>query len=227
MSAAIDFYFDFSSPYGYFASTRIDELAQKYGRIVAWHPILLGVVFKTTGSAPLPQVPLKGEYCWLDFERTARFHDIEYQRPTHFPLPTTQAARAMLWLQNHHGDDIATAFAKAVYRALFVDDINIAEPAELVKLAEPLGIDAHAMDAGASSFQIKDQLKAEIEVAMAKGVFGSPFVIIDGAPFWGFDRFDQIEALLKSRRPTELRAVAASPASTPGNTDSSKEKKPA
>ena len=37
MTAPIDFYFDFSSPYGYFASTRIDELAQKYGRGVLWH----------------------------------------------------------------------------------------------------------------------------------------------------------------------------------------------
>jgi len=219
MTAAIDFYFDFSSPYGYFASTRIDELAQKYGRNVAWHPILLGVVFKTTGSSPLPQVPLKGEYCWRDFERTARFHGIEYKRPTHFPLPTTHAARAMLWLQNHHGADVATAFAKAVYHALFVDDINIAEPAEISKLAEPLGVDVHALDAGASGYQIKDQLKAEIEVAMAKGVFGSPFVIIDGEPFWGFDRFDQIEAHLKSRRQTELRAVTSM--------DSNKEKKPA
>lgn len=207
MTAAIDFYFDFSSPYGYFASTRIDDLAQKYGRNVAWHPILLGVVFKTTGASPLPQLPLKGDYSWRDFERTARFHGIEYQRPTHFPLPTTHAARAMLWLQNHHGDDLAAAFARSVYRALFVDDINIAEPAEIMKLAEPLGVDVQALDAGATSYQIKDQLKAEIEVAMAKGVFGSPFVIVDGEPFWGFDRFDQIEAHLKSRRQTELRAV--------------------
>ncbi|MEC3767145.1 MULTISPECIES: 2-hydroxychromene-2-carboxylate isomerase [Cupriavidus] len=218
MTAAIDFYFDFSSPYGYFASTRIDDLAQKYGRNVAWHPILLGVVFKTTGASPLPQLPLKGDYSWRDFERTARFHGIDYKRPTHFPLPTTHAARAMLWLQNHHGDDLAAAFARSVYRALFVDDINIAEPAEIMKLAEPLGVDVQALDAGATSYQIKDQLKAEIEVAMAKGVFGSPFVIVDGEPFWGFDRFDQIEAHLKSRRQTELRAVP--------NPDT-KEKKPA
>jgi 2-hydroxychromene-2-carboxylate isomerase len=114
---------------------------------------------------------------------------------------------------------VATAFAKAVYRALFVDDINIAEPAELARLAEPLGVDPNAMNEGATSYQIKDQLKAEIEVAMAKGVFGSPFVIIDGEPFWGFDRFEQVEAHLKSRRQTELRAV--------GGNELNKEKKPA
>ena len=52
MAGTIDFYFDFSSPYGYFAASRIDELAAKYGRNVNWHPLLLGVVFKTTGGVP-------------------------------------------------------------------------------------------------------------------------------------------------------------------------------
>jgi 2-hydroxychromene-2-carboxylate isomerase len=53
MSAPFDFYFDFSSPYGYLMAEKIDALAAEYGRQVTWHPILLGVVFKATGSAPL------------------------------------------------------------------------------------------------------------------------------------------------------------------------------
>lgn len=114
MNGAIDFYFDFSSPYGYFASTRVEELAQRYNRATAWHPILLGVVFKTTGGSPLPQVPLKGDYAWRDFERTARFNGIEYRKPTHFPLPTQYAARATLWVHDHHGGDRAIDFARAI-----------------------------------------------------------------------------------------------------------------
>ncbi|WP_370693777.1 DsbA family protein [Klebsiella pneumoniae] len=47
---------------------------------------------------------------------------------------------------------------------------------------------------------MKDQLKAEIDLAMSRGVFGSPYVIVDGEAFWGFDRFDQIEALLRDGR---------------------------
>jgi len=50
MANPIDFYFDFSSPYGYFASTKIDDLAAKHGRSVVWRPILLGAVFKVTGG---------------------------------------------------------------------------------------------------------------------------------------------------------------------------------
>ena len=50
MANPIDFYFDFSSPYGYLASEKVEALAAKHGRSVNWCPILLGVVFKVTGS---------------------------------------------------------------------------------------------------------------------------------------------------------------------------------
>src|SRR5215831_19244283 len=74
MIAAIDFYFDFSSPYGFLASQKIEALAQKHGRAVDWHPVLLGVIFKETAMAPLTAIPLKGDYSRRDFARSARFH---------------------------------------------------------------------------------------------------------------------------------------------------------
>ncbi len=198
MSKPIDFYFDFSSPYGYFASTRIEALAARYGRTVNWHPVLLGVVFKTTGAAPLPLVPLKGEYALLDFERSARYHGIDYQRPADFPLSTQAPARAMLWLKKHHGDVQAVAFCKAVYRAYFVDGQNISRPEVLAPIAEAIGIAGQELVDGSNNNLIKEQLKTEIEIAMTRGVFGSPFMIVDDEPFWGFDRFEQLEAFLKN-----------------------------
>ena len=51
MAGPIDFYFDFSSPYAYFAASRIEQLAVDNGRLVQWHPVLLGVVFRTVGTA--------------------------------------------------------------------------------------------------------------------------------------------------------------------------------
>jgi 2-hydroxychromene-2-carboxylate isomerase len=198
MASPIDFYFDFSSPYGYFAAMRIDALAAKYGREVEWHPILLGVVYKTTGGAPLPMVPLKGPYALHDFERTARFHGIPFKLPAAFPLPTQAAARAMLWVHSRHGSERAVAFAKAVYRAYFADGVNIGDPANVVQIGADLGLDPAALSAGMNSVPVRDQLKAEIDLAMARGVFGSPFVIIDGEPFWGFDRVEQMEALLQN-----------------------------
>lgn len=198
MSKPIDFYFDFSSPYGYFASTRIDQLAAQYGRSVKWHPLLLGVVFKSTGGAPLTAIPLKGEYALHDLERSARFHGIAYRQPELFPLPTQLAARAMLWVEETQGEAKAVEFAKAVYRAYFVDGAKIIDPDVIGPIASSVGLDAAAMIEGANSAPVKERLRAGIEAAMARGVFGSPFIIADDEPFWGFDRFDQLEAFLEN-----------------------------
>ncbi len=82
MSAApVDFYFEFSSPYGYIASALVDDLAGRIGREVRWRPFLLGPVFKATGSAPLVDIPMKGEYSRHDFERTARFYGVQFEMP--------------------------------------------------------------------------------------------------------------------------------------------------
>lgn len=198
MSSPIDFYFDFTSPYGYLAAMRIDELAAKYGRSVKWHPVLLGVVFKSTGVVPLLNIPIKGDYAKHDLERTARFNGIPYKLPSIFPIATQAAARAMLWIAEKHGDAKAVEFAKTAYRAFFVDDINISEPAEVVKIAAGLDINPAALTEALGTQEIKDRLKAEIDQSIALKVFGSPYVIVDGEPFWGFDHFNQIEALLKN-----------------------------
>ncbi|PRC93338.1 2-hydroxychromene-2-carboxylate isomerase [Solimicrobium silvestre] len=198
MSSTIHFYFDFTSPYGYLAAMRIDQLAAKYAQQVEWHPILLGVIFKTTGTLPLVDVPLKGTYSLHDLKRSARFHAIPFQQPEHFPISTQNTARAMLWIANKLGEDSAIKFAKAAYQAYFVDGINIGEIEHVVQIANRLGFDGDTLANEISSPEIKAQLKAEVDAAQEQGVFGAPFVIIDGEPFWGFDRFDQIEALLKN-----------------------------
>ncbi|HJU70841.1 MAG TPA: 2-hydroxychromene-2-carboxylate isomerase [Paucimonas sp.] len=198
MTNPIDFYFDFSSPYGYLAAMQIDALAARHGRSVNWHPLLLGVVFKATGSRPLTTMPMKGDYFFHDFERSARFHDIAYQRPPAFPIATQIPARAMLWVRATLGDAKAVEFAKAAYRAYFVDGIRIDEAAGVAQVASSLGLDPTALSEAIESAPIKAQLRSEVEQAMARGVFGSPFMIVDGESFWGSDRLDQLEAFLKN-----------------------------
>jgi len=197
-AAPIDFYFDFSSPYGYLLSERIDELAARFGRRVHWHPILLGVVFQATGSVPLTlQTSAKAAYWRLDFERSARFMGVPYRHPTHFPLPTQNAARAFYWL---HGQDCALArrFAHAIYRALFVDDRDISAPQTVLEIATDLGVDRSSLESALQNPEIKARLKDEVDHAMKVGVFGSPHVIIDGEAFFGADRLPQIERWLET-----------------------------
>jgi 2-hydroxychromene-2-carboxylate isomerase len=192
MPAAIDFYFEFSSPYAYFAAERIDALAQRHGRTVDWHPLLLGVIFKSTGVLPLTQVPLKRDYVKRDWERISRLTGIPFAMPSVFPIASHNPARAVLFVARSD-EQAAKQLTLALYRAYYVEGRNIGEVDVVRSVAQAQGLDADAVVEGLADPAVKDQLKHEVGAAEARGVFGSPFVIVDGEPFWGFDRFDMLE----------------------------------
>ena len=196
MSAPIGFYFDFSSPYGYLASEKIEAVAAKHGRGVDWHPILLGVVFRQTGAVPLTEVPLKGDYSRRDMARSAKFHGVEdFRMPSTFPIATQAPARIVLSLKNHD-PVLATTVAHALYRGFFRDDIDISNPGAASAIAAGCGANAAAARTAIDDPAVKDALRSENAQAIAAGVFGSPFFIVDGEPFWGVDRLDQVDRWL-------------------------------
>jgi 2-hydroxychromene-2-carboxylate isomerase len=189
MKAPLDFYFDFSSPYGYLASHKIDALAAKYGRGVTWRPMLLGAAFKASGVQPLVHVPLKGEYSKRDFLRSARFYAVPFRAPDPFPISTLHACRAFYAA----AEDKRIPLAKALFKAYFVDNVNIGDADNVLRIAASLGLKADLNDQA-----LKDKTRAEVDAAVARGVFGSPYIVVDGEPFWGMDRFDQLERWLKA-----------------------------
>src|SRR5438874_9562370 len=192
MSGSVDFYFDFSSPYGYLGSEKIESLAAKHGRAVNWHPILLGVVFRETGAIPLTQVPIKGDYSRRDFARSARFHGVEgFRMPSRFPIATQAPARIVLWMKTHDPDRLP-AVVHGLYRAFFTEDVDISRPDVAATVAARHGADETAVRAAIDDPAVKESLKGENERALRRGVFGSPFTIVDDEPFWGIDRFDQV-----------------------------------
>jgi 2-hydroxychromene-2-carboxylate isomerase len=132
-----------------------------------------------------------------DFARSARYMGVPYNPPSRFPLPTQNAARAFYWL---HGQDCALArrFALAIYRAYFVDDLDISSPETVLEIAAKMGVDRNSLEAALQSPEIKARLKEACEDAVKAGVFGSPHVIIDGEPFFGADRLPQIERWLET-----------------------------
>lgn len=199
MSAApIQFYFDFSSPYSYVASEWIDAVAARHGRRVQWHAVLLGVLFQAAELKPPVAHPLKREYALRDFERSAHFAGLPYRQPSAFPIPTQNAARVFWWLHETQGHDAAVAWARAGLRAYFTRGVALNEAAALKALAGESGLDADAAEAAWADERWKQRLKAENEAALAAGVFGAPFFIVDGEPFWGQDRQAQIERWLAS-----------------------------
>ncbi len=195
MSPPVDFYFDFSSPYGYFAASRIDALAARHGRSTAWHPILLGAIFKLTGQQPLTTIPMKGSYALHDLMRSARWFGLPFRMPGKFPVSSIAPCRAYYWMQDRD-PAAAKALAQALYRAYFVEDRDISSPEVTANVAAKLGHDKSAVLQAVNDAAVKERLRSEVDAAIERGVFGSPYIVVDGEPFWGSDRLDQIEQWL-------------------------------
>ena len=198
-AAPLHFYFDFISPYGYFASLRIAQLATRYEREVEWHTMLLGVsVLKVMGLKPLLDTPLKGDYVRRDVRRYARKHGIHIGRdldaPVGNPLP---AARAFCWVKEHD-PRMQAPMAQALYRAYWEEGRDLSTPEALAEIDLPSEMDPAWIASGARSEFAATLLRREVDASLRSGVFGSPTVVVDGEMFWGVERLGDVEDWLES-----------------------------
>ena len=196
MAAPIDFWFDFSSPYGFLGSTRIDELAARHGRAARWRPFLLGAVFKVSGQTPLLDIPLKGDYSKHDMERFARLWNVKFAFPPVFPFSSVAPSRAFYWLEARD-PALAVRFAKAAFAAAWGGGKDLTKSDAVADVAAGLGVPREDALTGMVEPAVKERLRAEVDGAVKAGIFGSPTVVVDGERFWGADRFWQVEEWLK------------------------------
>jgi 2-hydroxychromene-2-carboxylate isomerase len=193
----IEFYFDFSSPYGYLAAHRIEDVGAESGREILWRPILLGAVFKASGQSPLVSQPLRGPYHKHDLLRTARRQKLPFRFPDDFPMATIAAARAFYALDAGSPKD-AKRLALALFDTAFQQGINISATASVLDVAEKIGLDRAAIEAGIGDNTVKQRLKTETDNAIERNIFGSPFFVVDGEMFWGNDRIPDLRDWLKT-----------------------------
>jgi len=194
---SIRFFFDFSSPYSYIASEWVEALAARHGRTVDWHAMLLGVTFQAAELKSPVAYPLKREYSILDIQRSARFEGVPFTMPQRFPISTQNAARVFWWLKSTDPQR-AAAWGHAGLRAYFARGVDLSDAPTLSAHAAEFGIEPGQAQAIWSDPQWKDRLRQANEEAIAAGVFGAPFFMIDGEPFWGNDRRVQMERWLES-----------------------------
>ena len=200
MSGSIDFYFDFISPYGYLASTQIEKIAAKQGREVVWHPFLLGAtVMNVMGLKPVMDTPLKSDYAVINRPRMAKLFGVPLVIPDLTGVNALAASRAFYWI-NETDPNVATAFAKRIFCRLWVDGNDITGAEAVIAEATAVGVDADALHEGLKDSRTKDLLRAAVDAAIARKVFGAPFFIVDNEPIWGVDRLWMLEHWLEHGR---------------------------
>jgi 2-hydroxychromene-2-carboxylate isomerase len=188
----LEFWFDFASTYSYVAAMRIEAAAAAAGVGPLWRPFLLGPLFANQQGlkdSPFNLFPVKGAYMWRDMARLCDSYGLEFTKPSRFPRNSLRAARIAIAAA---GADWMSGLVKAVYRANFVHDHDIADPEVLAACVEEAGGDPAASLAAIETNEVKAALRAATEEAASKGLFGAPsFVAEDGELFWGNDRLER------------------------------------
>jgi 2-hydroxychromene-2-carboxylate isomerase len=129
--------------------------------------------------------------------RSARFLGVPFNFPDPFPISTQAPARAIYWVEAHAPERIEAAVL-ALYRAYFMDGKDISSPEVTAEVLASLGFERANVLAAVGESALKERLRNETQNAIDCGAFGSPYVVVDGEPFWGHDRLDQIEHWLKT-----------------------------
>jgi 2-hydroxychromene-2-carboxylate isomerase len=196
MTKAVEFFFDVGSPASYLAWTQLPQIVQATASEIEYRPILLGGVFQATGNRSPMEIPAKGQYLQDDLQRFARRYGVPFRHNPHFPINTLALMRMVLGLQLRDPEHMVP-FVDAVVRAMWVDALDMNNPAMVSTVLRRAGFDPEPLLALANDPAIKDDLKAATQEAVARGVFGAPTFFVGGEMFWGQDRLDFVKEALQ------------------------------
>jgi 2-hydroxychromene-2-carboxylate isomerase len=185
----LQFWFEFASTYSYPAALRVERVAAAQGVAVQWRAFLLGPIFRAQGltDSPFNLNPAKGRYMWRDLQRICDAEGIPLRRPDVFPRNGLLAARVACrfsdaqWLPD---------FVRGVYRANFVEDLDISDPVVIAGCVGRCGQNAQEILDQAGSEQSKERLRERSQEAERLEIFGAPSFVVGNELFWGNDRLE-------------------------------------
>jgi len=195
MTKTIEFYFDFGSPAAYLAATQLPHIAADTGASLVYKPMLLGGVFQATGNHSPAEIKPKGPYMMTDLKRFASRYGVPFVHNPNFPINTLLLMRGAAGMQMHQPDRLADYMA-AMWQAMWVDGKNMNDPVTVGGVLQAAGFDPGSVVALTGRQDVKDQLKAVTQEAVARGVFGAPTMFVGDHMFWGQDRLDFVREAL-------------------------------
>ena len=188
MNKTVEFFYDFGSPTVYLAATQLPDIAASVGATIDWRPMLLGGVFKSTGNQSPVVVPAKAAYMNNDLKRFAKRYGVPFRFNQHFPINTLALMRGAVACQ----DDVvvSSTYRDAIFMAIWVEARNLNEPDVIGQVLSDAGLDPAELMNRIGQQTVKDQLIANTEEAVNRGVFGAPTFFVGEQMFFGQDRLD-------------------------------------
>jgi 2-hydroxychromene-2-carboxylate isomerase len=196
----IDYYFSFISLWSYVGSLAFQDLVTRHGVEVSYRPINLMEVFAHAGGKPVKERPLQRQaYRLVEMQRWREIRGIPLNlHPRFYPADPSLGHR-MLLAALREGLDVA-AFAHAGLKAVWGDELDIADPDTLVQLADRSGLPGRDLLAAEGDEDLRDRELVLTREAKDRQMFGAPYYFYRDEPFWGQDRLDLLERAIVSQR---------------------------
>jgi 2-hydroxychromene-2-carboxylate isomerase len=200
MPRQVDYYFSFNSPWAYIGHKPFMAIAKTHGLKVNFKPVLLVELFSETGGLPLPKRhPVRQRYRMVELQRWRDKRGLTFHlQPKNWPF-SPRLADGVVIAALEAGHDPAP-YMQRVYAGVWEDELNLADPATLAKLADDSGLPGRQLVERSGSDEIGAAYEQNRQDALAADVFGSPGYVLDGEVFWGQDRIELLADALKSGR---------------------------
>tara|TARA_R110002072_G_scaffold213_15_gene1598 strand:+ start:7382 stop:8014 length:633 start_codon:yes stop_codon:yes gene_type:complete len=200
----LEFFYDCSSPWTYFAFTRIQPLMQRLALPVRWRPILVGGVFNAVNQELYaareamfnsPDSP-RMKYFIKDMQDWADLCGVRTNMPPGHPISSVKAMRGAFYAQEQ---GLLVPYSEAVFKTYWDSDSpDISSDAVLATVCARVGLDTDAFFAAITDQRYKDLLRQNTDELIARGGFGSPTIFINGDDmYFGNDRLELVEYRLR------------------------------
>jgi 2-hydroxychromene-2-carboxylate isomerase len=194
----IDYFFAPISPFCYLAGDRLEQIAAKHGASVRYIPLNAPALFPRTGGQVLADRH--------ESRKTYRIQELRRQAaklglpinlsPLFFPVNPAPASYAIIAAAKAGGGDLA-GLVQAFPRAVWAEGRNIAEDEVVQDILAAHGFDPKIADK--FMLDAAETYMANLEEAVARGVFGVPFYIVGDERFWGQDRLEDLDLHLSGK----------------------------
>jgi carboxymethylenebutenolidase len=194
MQKIIDYYFSPMSPWTYLGHERATAIAREHGATLDPKPVDYSKIFPVSGGLPLAKrAPQRQKYRLVELQRWRDFLGVPITlQPKFFPFDTVPASQLILAARRQVGADAGLRVAGAILRGCWVEERNLADPAELAGVLARLGLDAGLLAASQQPAYAEEYERLTQE-ALEHEVFGAPTYVYDGEPFWGQDRLELLD----------------------------------
>lgn len=203
MADPIRFYFDFVSAYSYVAMNRVETMAARWGREVDWRCVPLPAILQHHKVTSPRDQAAKFAHNIRDMPRLCEMHGLPISDPFPPKVPPYGATlhRLVFWRLNRTDPALAKQFALAVDHRYFGTGREVRTASHLAAACKARGVPLTIDDirAAEDDTRAQDDMDKAFAAALADGMFGAPFFVLDGETFWGADRLDHVEYRLKQK----------------------------